>query len=166
MQTIILIIQIDNEKYNTNNTNNNKNAGKALGNKFKSGSNSPKNNLVYQNDKLSLGLNTDYNSIVKKDKAYNSFIQNNGYDGNMKNYCINNISINLSSISQDNFSDKNNNIKKLVSQDTNNNKISCCSNSSIKPCSDFNDTFLNSEDVSFIIAKSKKLNFVLDKFKK
>ena len=157
---------IDNAKYNTNNTNINKNAGKALGNKFKSGSNSPKNNLVYQNDKLSLGLNTDYNSIVKKDKAYNSFIQNNGYDGNMKNYCINNISINLSSISQDNYSDKNNNRKKLVSQDTNNNKISCCSNSSIKPCSDFNDTFLNSEDISFIITKSKKLNFLLDKYKK
>ena len=83
-------------------------------------------------------------------KKNNLVIQNNRYDGNLKNYWINNISIKLSSISQDNFSNKNNNRKKLVSQDTNNNKKSCCR--SINPCSDFSNTFLNSEDISFIIA--------------
>ena len=62
-----------------------------------------------------MGLNTEYNSNIKNDRAIN-------------------IIINLSSISQDNFSHKNNNRKKLISQDTNNNKISCCSNSLIKSC--------------------------------
>ena len=101
-------IFIDNTNYHTNDSNKIENNKNDLGSNTKSGYNSPKNNLVYQNDKFSLILNTDYNSNAKKDKIHKSVIQNNGYDGNLKNYCINNISINLSSISQDNFSDKNN----------------------------------------------------------
>ena len=111
-----------------------------------------------------------YNDAIhhKKNIFHNCIIKNNIYENNIKNYFNstnnNNLSNNSSSMSQDNIDEKNNNRKIYVSIDVNN-KISCCSNSSIRPASDFNDTFTNLDDISLLVGRGKKVNFNIEKIK-
>ena len=161
----------DSNKYNTNNnliTNNinvnssikNKNEQNDLVNKYKNNNSSPYNLNLEENRipmNLNYNLNLDYNPNNKnlKNKLHNSVINNNIYEVNAKknnNNNINNTSGNSFSLSQENYSDKNNYKKKLLTNDINNNK----SISSIKECSDFNDYFVNFEDISLIEGKCKK----------
>ena len=115
--------------------------------KTESYNNSPiRNYLVYNNNNQALYLNNDFKLEDKK------------YFENIKN-----ISPNSSSISQENIDENYNNFKNQISND-NNNKNFGCSNSSIRNSSDNTDnTFLNFEEVPFIIGKEKKVSFNINK---
>ena len=114
-----------------------------------------------------------YNDAIhhKKNIFHNCIIKNNIYENNIKNYFHNtntnnnNLSHNSSSISQDNIDEKNINRKRYISIDTNN-KIACCSNSSIRPASDLNDTFTNLDDITLLVGRGKKVNYNNERNKK
>ena len=115
---------------------------------------------------------------TKNNIYHNCIIKNNIYENNIKNYIyntnniqninnINNVSINSSSMSQETIDEKsNNNNSKKKTASNDNNTISYFSNSTIRPCSDFNDTFPNIDDISLIVGKCKKVTFKFEKPKK
>ena len=114
--------------------------------KTESYNNSPiRNYLVYNTNNQALYLNNDYKLDDKK-----------FYDNNK------NISPNSSFIGQENIDENYSTFKNQISND--NNKNLGCSNSSIRNSSDNTDnTFLNFEEIPFIVGKEKKINFNINK---
>ena len=128
------------------NHNNNKKGNVDYKKKTKSYNSSPRNYLIYINKNGILEINTDAN-FKNKSMKYNYDLKTHGVECGGKNFYnnnFNNISINSSSLSQENIY---NNNKRQFSDDNNSNKLGF-NNSSIRKSPDYTDGFINLEESS------------------
>ena len=145
LSDILSDTNIFNTETDTNN-NNNKKRNIDYKKKTKSYNSSPRNYLIYINKNGLLEINADPN-FKNKSMKYNYDMKTHGVECGSKNFYnnnYNNISINSSSLSQENIY---NNNKRQFSDDNNSNKLGFNS-SSIRKSPDYTDGFINLEEIS------------------